>query len=135
MKTRIKILVLIGVTLCVFQANTQVSLSCTYREYCEYNDYTDKFETDCNGYEDVSLFVMNDSETLFTHTTEERKSTYYVTKREYNSENDVYTYNVKSDIGNDYYFVFDLNNKAVKAVYVDDEERTILLRFYVKAIF
>ena len=98
MKTRIKILVLIGVTLCVFQANTQVSLSCTYREYCEYNDYTDKFETDCNGYEDVSLFVMNDSETLFTHTTEERKSTYYVTKREYNSENDVYTYNVKSDL-------------------------------------
>jgi hypothetical protein len=135
MKTRIKILLLIGVTLCVFQTNAQVSFSCTYREYCEYNDYTEKFETDCNGYEDVSLFVMNKSETLFTHTTEERKSTYYVTKNEYNSENDVYTYNVKSDVGNDYYLIFDIKNKEVRALYIDDKEKTILLRFLVKAIF
>ncbi|WP_233883862.1 hypothetical protein [Tenacibaculum piscium] len=135
MKTRIKILLFIGITLCVLQTNAQVSFSCIYREYCEYNEYTEKFKTDCNGFEDVSLFVMNESETLFTHTTEEGKSTYYVTKKEYDTENDIYTYNAKSDVGNDYYFIFDLNNKEVKAVYMDDKEKTILLRFYVKAIF
>ncbi|MDG0972896.1 MAG: hypothetical protein P8O07_01945 [Crocinitomicaceae bacterium] len=135
MKTRLKILLFIGVALSAFQANAQVSFSCTYREYCEWNDYTESFETDCNGYEDVSLFVMNKSETLFTHTTETRKSTYYVTEREYDSVNDVYTYSVKSDVGNSYYYIFDIKNKEVRAVYVDVNGKTQLIRFYVKAIF
>lgn len=64
-------------------------MSCTYREYCEWNEQIKDFESDCNGYEDVSLFVMNESETLFTHTTETIKSTYYVKEEEYDEVNEV----------------------------------------------
>ena len=60
--------------------SAQVSFSCTYREYCSWNDYTEQF-VDCSGFEESSLFVMNESETMITHTTESIKSTYYVTGR------------------------------------------------------
>lgn len=135
MKKRVKILLLLALTLGSNHVNAQVSISCTYREYCEWNDQIKDFESDCNGYEDVSLFVMNESETLFTHTTETIKSTYYVKEKEYDNVNEVFTYTVTSDVGNEYYYIFDLKDKEVRAVFVNDEGKTMLLRFLVKAIF
>jgi hypothetical protein len=77
---------------------------------------------------------MNEAETVFTHTTETMKSSYFVKSREYDKENDVYTYYVTSDVGNDYYYIFDLKNKEVR-VLIKKEDKIELLRFYVKAIF
>ena len=76
---------------------------------------------------------MNESETLFTHTTETIKSTYYVKEKEY--DNEVFAYTVTSNVGNEYYYIFDLKHKKVRAVFVNDEGKTMLLRFLVKAIF
>jgi len=112
---------------------SQVSFSCTYREYCDWNNYTKKFEN-CEGYEESSLFVMNEAETVFTHTTETMKSSYFVKSSEYDKENDVYTYYVTSDVGNEYYYIFDIKNKEVR-VLITKEDTIELLRFYVKAIF
>ena len=112
---------------------SQVSFSCTYREYCDWNNYTKKFEN-CEGYEESSLFVMNEAETVFTHTTETIKSSYFVKSSEYDKENDVYTYFVTSDVGNDYYYIFDIKNKEVR-ILITKEDTIELLRFYVKTIF
>ena len=111
----------------------QVSFSCTYRQYCYWNENSEKYE-DCEGYEESSLFVMNKAETMFTHTIETLKSTYYIDSKEYDKKNDVYTYNVTSDVGNKYYYIFDPKNKEVRAVFTK-ESKIILLRFAVKAIF
>lgn len=111
----------------------QISFSCHYREYCYWNDYTEEFGN-CEGYEEPSLFVVNGNETMFTHTIESLKSTYYVQEKEYNSENEVWLYTVTSDVGNEYIYVFDPKNKEIRTMYTRDG-RTILLRFYVKAIF
>ena len=114
-------------------ANAQTSFSCHYREYCYYNDYTEEFGN-CEGYEESSLFVMNDNETMFTHTIESMKSTYYVQEREYDSEKELWFYTVTSDVGNKYIYVFDPMNKEIRLLFTEDE-KTVLLRFYVKAIF
>lgn len=134
MKRYLQFLIVLGFGMLTNNLFAQVSFSCNYREYCSWNNYTERFG-DCNGYEESSLFVMNDSETMFTHTIESMKSTYYVTSREYDAENEVYTYFVTSDVGNKYYYVFDPKNKEVRAMYTDDNDETTLLRFYVKAIF
>ena len=111
----------------------QTSFSCTYRQYCYWNETTEKYGN-CEGYEESSLFVMNKAETMFTHTIETLKSTYYVESKEYDEKNDVYTYFVTSDVGNKYYYIFDPKNKEVRAV-IKKEGKTILLTFTVKAIF
>lgn len=133
MKKTIKIII-ITFSLFVFKnIQSQTSFSCIYREYCRWNDYSKEYEK-CEGYEESSLFVVNKSETMFTHTIESIKSTYYVDSREYDSKNDVFTYDVTSDVGNKYFFVFDPKNKEIRALYIRNGE-TILLRFYVKSIF
>lgn len=112
----------------------QISFSCTYREYCDWNEYSEAF-TNCSGYNESSLFVMNENETLFKHVTKTISSTYYVQSREYDKKNDVYTYFVTSDVGNKYYYVFDLKNKEIRALLTDDKGKMQLVRFYIKAIF
>ena len=134
MEKHFKILFIMG--LCILGNNlfSQVSFSCTYREYCSWNDYKQKYEN-CKGYEESSIFVMNQAETMFTHTTETMKSSYYVNSSEYDSEYDVYTYFVTSDVGNKYYYIFDLKNKEIRVLIKDENDNLQLLRFYVKAIF
>lgn len=127
-------LLLLVVTILSFNIiHAQVSFSCTYREFCYWNAVTEKFGN-CKGYEENSLFVMNKNESMFSHTIEEMKSTYYVNSKEFDKKNEVYTYDVTSDVGNKYYFIFDPKNKEVRAVFEHDG-KTVLLRFTVKAIF
>jgi hypothetical protein len=134
MKMYLKIFVVIGFYASSNNLFAQVSFSCVYREYCNWNEYTEKFGN-CQGYEESSLFVMNEAETMFTHTIETMKSTYYVTSKKYDADNDVYTYDVTSDIGNKYFYIFDPKNKEIRAVFSDENEKSVLIRFYVKAIF
>ena len=127
------ILILIFTLILVINLKSQTSISCYYREYCKWNEYTKEFGK-CEGYEESSLFVMNSNETMFTHTIESMKSTYYVNERKYDSEKELWSYYVTSDVGNKYIYVFDPKNKEVRAFYIKDNE-TMLIRFYVKAMF
>lgn len=122
-------LALLGVT----KLKAQTSFSCTYRQYCTWNEITERFGN-CEGYEESSLFVMNANETMITHTTEAMKSTYYVDSREYDKELDVWTYVVTSDVGDKYMYVFDPKKKEIRALYIDDGQAMMIV-FTVKAVF
>jgi len=111
----------------------QTSFSCIYRQYCHWNPNSEEFEN-CEGYEESSLFVLSENETMFSHTTESLKSTYFVTSKEYDAEKEVWAYDVTSDVGNDYYYIFDPKNKQVRAVYSADGE-TLMVVFTIKAVF
>ena len=111
----------------------QTSFSCYYREFCEWNESTEKFGN-CEGYEESSLFVMNKDETMFTHTIETMKSTYYINNSDYDAEKGLWTYSVTSDVGNKYIYVFDPKNKEIRAGFLKDG-KTMMIRFYIKAIF
>ncbi len=113
--------------------NKNVSFSCYYREYCDWNSKKEIF-VDCEGYEEYSIFEMNAEETMFNHTTETIKSAYHVSKKEYDAVNDVWTYDVTNDVGNPYIYVFDKKNNEIRVLVVK-EDKIIMIRFYVKAIF
>lgn len=111
----------------------QTSFACTYRTLTVFNNYTKKYET-VGGYSEPSLFVMNSKETMFTHTIENLTSTYYVKNRKYDYDNDVWTYDVVSDVGNGYYYVFDPKNLEVRAVY-EYNGNIYMIVFDVKSVF
>ena len=134
MRTKSLLFLLIFMALAAFAANAQTSYSCTYREYCNWNEKLGDYETECRGYEESSLFVMNANKTLFTHTTEKMKSTYYVKKTEYREDYNVTLYYVVSDVGNEYVYIFDPDNKEIRCLAEADDYDT-MIRFYVKAIF
>ena len=127
------ILTLLAIVSIQFTTQAQTSFSCSYREYCPWNVDLETFDN-CEGYEESSLFVLNELETMVTHTTETLTSTYYLRNGESNSEHNVVTFDATSDVGNEYYFVFDIVNEEIRFMYTRDDELT-LLRFTVKAIF
>lgn len=132
---RIKhLLILAAFMAMAFTVKAQVSFSCYHREYCDWNEATQNYEDNCRGYDEASLFVMNESETMFTHTIESMKSTYYVQEKNYDEKNDVWTYDVVSDVGNKYYYIFDPKNNEIRFLSERDDYNT-LGRFFVKAIF
>ena len=131
-----KILLLLFITPII--CFSQTSFSCDLKEFCDWNEYKETWENDCNPFEYNCLFVMNKDETMFVHTTETMKSTYYVKKSRSTQEEEdegLFTYDVVSDAGNKYYFIFDMANKEVKTITEDENGSSILIRYYVKSIF
>ncbi len=127
------ICIFLFVLLSFIDLNAQTSFTCSHRENCKWNVTTEEFD-DCDRYEDPSMFVLNADETMFTHTTESIKSTYYVNERNYDSEAELWLYSVTSDVGNKYIYAFDPKNKEIRALYTRDGV-SMLIRFYVKAVF
>jgi hypothetical protein len=127
------LLLLLCALCCTFIAQAQKSYSATYRSYCDWNETTKKFEN-CSGYDDNSLFEMNSDQTMFIHTTATIKSSYYVKSKEHDATNDVEIYEVTSDVGNKYTYIFDEKNKEIRVVFLRDG-KTQLLTFTIKAIF
>ena len=112
----------------------QLSFSCYYREVCAWNEAEGHYEDECTGHDEASLFVMNEEETMFTHTTPSMKTTYYVQESEYDEENEVWTYDVISDVGNKYFFIFDPYANEIR-VLADADDYETMTRFLIKAIF
>lgn len=113
---------------------SQTSFSCDLKEFCDWDEVTEVWENDCDPFEYHCLFEMNKDETMFVHTTPTMKSTYYV-KEKLSAEDNQFTYNVVSDVGNEYFYIFDVKNEEVKAITEDENGNSILIRFYVKSIF
>ncbi len=112
----------------------QTFLSCNLKEYCAWNEVTEAWEMDCDPFENNCLFEMNEDETMFVHTTSEMKSTYYI-KEKVSGEDGLFRYNVISDVGNEYHYLFDIKHKEVKTMIEDENGNSLLVRWYVKAVF
>ncbi len=111
----------------------QKSYSCTSRQYCYWDSTAMKY-SDCDSYDENSLFEWNENHTMFTHTIPTMKSTYYVKSKELNKEFNVWIYDVVSDVGNKYRYCFDDEKKEVRASFERDGKQA-LLTFFVKAVF
>ena len=127
------IIILLVVVFSITSASAQTSYSCTSRQYCDWDSVASKY-ANCDAYDDNSLFEWNKDNTMFTHTISTMKSSYYVKSKEFDKDNNVWLYDVVSDVGNKYRYCFDDKSKEVRALFQRDGKWT-LLTFKVKAIF
>ena len=134
MKTKFFLSFLILMVITTFSSKAQTSYSCTYREYCNWNEQLGDYESECSGYKEASLFVLNANKTMITHTIQEMTTTYYVKKTEYREDHNVTLYYVVSDTGHGYLFLLDPDNKEIR-VLNEEDDYNVMTRFYVKAIF
>ena len=99
--------------------------------YCDWDNANEEF-INCKETLESSLFKLNDSETMFMHTTESISSSYFVQSSEYDKSTDTYSYKVKSDVGSSYTFIVDLKNDKFSVVGVDKSGSVYLLRHRIK---
>lgn len=119
-----------------FQASVAFSqstfYSCDSREVCYWNDKTQVFE-DCTKNDENSRFKINKGFTMFEHTTADISSAYYVSKFEHDNVNDVDVYDVTSDVGNKYTYIFDTKYSEIRIVGTSSDGGSYLVRFHIKA--
>ena len=114
--------------------NSLLNISTSQKETRYWNPATNKFD-DSDGIIDYSsLFTFNDAETMFTHVTQDMKSSYYVDSKKYLDGCSCYSYDVKSDVGNKYTFFLDIDKNALKIMSVghDNAKDDYLILFTIK---
>lgn len=107
-------------------AQAQFYFSCTHREYYVYDVETEDF-TYLNGYDENSMFKLNENLTMFEHTTPDISSTYYVSKSEYDEEEGTLSLDVVSDVGNKYFYTFDVDREKIRVLYTRDDSIYLLV--------
>lgn len=119
-KNILKILVLL-IMFNVFAQNlhAQIYASCTHRDVYKYNESSDDFEY-VFGYDENSMFKINEKYTMFEHTTPDMSSSYYVSENEYDEKTKTLSMDVTSDVGNKYYFVFDIDDNEIRVLFTRD---------------
>lgn len=110
----------------------QIHIETEYREYCYWNDYTEKYD-DCEGYEEFTTFDVAEDWTYWVHTTPTIQSTYYVIESKYMEDYDLTFYYVESDAGNEYIYVFDVMRDEIRIFGTDRNGDPYILTFYVKS--
>lgn len=110
-------------------AYTQVYISTNKTEFCTYNERTEKFDN-CKDWEENTMFEVNAEETMFTHTTNDISSAYYV--KDKSEEDGMILWTVVSDVGNKYVYVFDFENEMVSVVGNSDDAGQFMKTYFIK---
>jgi len=110
-----KLLTIFLITLITFVAQSQSYFSIENRTFTYWDTAKEEF-VEYDSDTQKSLFKLNDNETLFEHTTEDISSVYYINNTEFDKEKYVWSYDVISDTGNKYLFVFDPINKQIRSL-------------------
>lgn len=113
--------VILFFALCLFSnmSQAQIYASCTHRDYYKYNEATEDFEY-MNGYDENSMFKINAKLTMFEHTTPDMSSSYYVSESEYDENEKTLTMDVVSDVGNNYRYIFDMDDNKIRVLFKRD---------------
>jgi hypothetical protein len=136
MKNQIKLLLILLVITLTNNVNSQ-SISTKMAQYCDWDSTTKQWK-DCstdNNYN--SLMVINDQQTMITHTTEDNKSIYYVesTSIVYNDlKEKEWVYNLTSDTGTKYIMKVNPTSRLIFCVYTIEGEIKETI-FMIKSIF
>lgn len=105
---------------CTNTAQAQIYASFTHRDYYMYDKNTEEFEY-ITGYDESSMFKINTKLTMFEHTTPDMTSSYFVSESEFDEEGNTLTMYVTSDVGNEYLYVFDLEDSEIIVLFKSDE--------------
>ena len=129
-KIKLKKALLFLTILFSLNVKSQMSVSCYYRETCLWTSSSKAFDI-CDGYNEKGLFEVNKSASMIIHTIENITSTYYVKSSDYDEQYKSSIFEVVSDVGNHYTFIFDAKNELVKILRKDNT----LIMFYIKSVF
>lgn len=113
------------------------SISTEGVQYCVYDEATKSWKDCTTDSKHTSLMVINDQQTMITHTTVDNKTVYYIEDETiiFNDEKEkVWAFNVVSDTGNKYIIKFNPTSRLVFCVYKTDNEVKETI-FLIKSIF
>ncbi len=102
-------------------------------DYCVYDSVQKNFKICTNKPDASSLFELNANGTMFTHTTADLTSRYYVKSKKFDKDLNVYEYQVMSDVGNGYTFYVPVSGSGFFSILKDNGNQSYLLKHHIKS--
>jgi len=101
-------------------------------DYCEYDSVNKNFNNCTANAGEASLFELNAGKTMFTHTTSSMTSHYYVQSKKFDSQYNLYTYDVVSDVGNKYVFYIPLNGTGNLSIFKEQGNKSYMIKHHIR---
>ena len=111
-----------------------ILFACESVQRCGYDSSTETYSDCSETLMTPSMFELSDAGKVFTHTTAEMSSTYYIKSSNYSEADSILYMVVISDAGNRYTYAFSVMKKRVVAQGVDSEGNKFMVIFEAKNI-
>jgi hypothetical protein len=134
MKTLLLSLCIFALTVLTNLSYSQLNVSTDVKEYYDWDNTKEEWVISSAEDPFFSFFEFNEDFTLLTHTTSDITSAYIIKSEEYDEPRDQYTFEVVSDVGNEYLLIMDKNNNNIRFI-GEDESGTYLVRFRIKKVW
>ncbi len=83
---------------------------------------------------EFTFFNFNEELTMFKHVTPSITSAYIINSNDYDEERDQYTFEITSDVGNNYTMIIDVNNNNVRFI-GENENGVYIVRHNIKRLW
>jgi len=101
-------------------------------DYCEYDSVNRNFNNCTSRPGEASLFELNAGKTMFTHTTSSMTSHYYVQSKRLDTQYNLYTYEVVSDVGNRYIFYVPSTNTGNLSIFKEAGNKSYMIKHHIR---
>jgi hypothetical protein len=101
-------------------------------DYCIYDSVNKNFNSCTARAGEASLFELNAGRTMFTHTTPSMTSHYYVQTKKFDSQYNLYTFDVISDVGNKYTFYLPADGTGNLSIFKEQGNQSYMLKHHIK---
>lgn len=101
-------------------------------DYCEYDSVNKNFNNCTPRAGEASLFELNAGKTMFTHTTSSMTSHYYVQTKKFDSQYNLYTYEVVSDVGNKYTFYVPSSGTGNLSIFKEQGNKSYMIKHHIR---
>ena len=101
-------------------------------DYCEYDSVNKNFNNCTARPGEASLFELNAGKTMFTHTTSSMTSHYYVQTKRFDTQYNLYTYEVVSDVGNKYTFYLPQNGTGNLSIFKEQGNKSYMIKHHIR---
>lgn len=106
----------------ILSIQAQMNISTNFRTDAIWDKINEEWKSIASDDEELTFFVFNKDFTMFKHTTAKVQSAYMIKSQKHDEEKNRYEFDVVSDVGNDYYMIFDIKNNNVRFIYERDDD-------------
>lgn len=109
----------------------QFNISTDYMAEYVWNAKSEDWDIQREDKKTTSFFELNQDLTMLKHTTPQVTSTFKIKEEEHNNDNGsaYYMLNIVSDIGRDYFLIFDFKEGSIK---VTPEDKSFMILYRIK---
>ena len=131
---KLRLIIISLLTFMSINVSAQMYISTNFRQYGMWDEEKIGWTVISTDEEDLTFFEFNKDFTMFKHTTYNITSAYIIKSQKYDEENEVFEYDIISDVGNTYLMIYDTRRENVRFIY-EREENLYMVQHTIKKVW